>query len=42
MPQEVDDSPTINRVDNYNHLEMTKPLESKQTIQSSKVADTID
>ena len=40
MPQEVDDSPTqINRVDAYNHFEMAKPLDSKQTIESSKVAE---
>lgn len=44
MPQEVDDivdddGPQINRVTDYNHVEMTKPLDSKQTIQSSKAAD---
>lgn len=44
MPQEVDDivdddSPQINRVTDYNHVEMAKPLDSKQTIQSSKAAD---
>ena len=37
MPEEVDDSPQINRIDAYNHLEMAKPLDSKQTIESSKV-----
>lgn len=34
MPQEDEDSPQVNRVDDYNHLEIAKPLDSKQTLQS--------
>lgn len=43
MPQEVDDSPArINRVDAYNHIEMPKPLDSRQTQESGRTAEQSD
>ena len=40
MPDEIEDSPVrINKVEGYNHVEMPKPLDSKQTLESNRAVE---